>query len=69
MTGVVGNAFSRKSVTGEKGVRQWSCRMKNAQSVAIQSNKMIFLRQLLPTEDNIGQVKNVIIGPALRALQ
>ncbi|XNM67752.1 hypothetical protein ACLK2E_09200 [Escherichia coli] len=46
-------------------------REKNAQGVAAYSNKMIFLRQLMPTEDKIWQKseKNVIIGPAPRALQ
>jgi hypothetical protein len=35
--------------------------MKNAQRVAVYSNKMIFLRQLLSTEDKIGQVKKMLL--------
>ncbi len=46
----------------KKGVRQWSCRMKNAQRVAAYSNKMIFLRQLWPTEDKMWQVKKMLLS-------
>ncbi|AWF35291.1 hypothetical protein CSC17_5712 [Klebsiella oxytoca] len=36
--------------------------MKNAQCVAAYSNKMIFLRQLLPTEDKMWQVKKMLLS-------
>ena len=39
--------------------------MKNAQGVAAYSNKMIFLRQLMPTEDKMWQVKKMLLSVLL----